>query len=288
MRIHLIDAGTFMLDGGAVFGTIPKSLWQKVYPGDENNLCNFALRSLLIEDGDRRILIDTGIGNKQSDKFYSYYYLNRNSTLEKSLAKRGFLRSDITDVVLTHLHFDHCGGAVCRDDSGNLAPSFPNARYWVSRAQWDWANKPNKRERASFLAENYSILQSMHLLNFIEDQLVWSNNICFRLFGGHTEGLVVPFIEYSGRKLVFTTDLFPTAAHIRPSWVCGFDTRPLLSMEEKEEFLKEALAANYLLIFQHDLIVEACSLKMGDKGPELGKELSIREVLSEDFKVATR
>lgn len=279
MKIHVIEPGTFKLDGGATFGVIPKTLWEKAYPSDENNLCLFALRSLLIETGSRLILIDTGIGNKQDEKFYRHYHRSGHHSMVKALEEKGFAASQITDVLLTHLHFDHVGDAVSQNEKGELEPTFKHATYHVSRRQWQWAMQPNQREKASYLAENILPLEKAGMIRLIEQNEKWFGNIELRMFHGHTDGLVVPFISYKGKTLVFTTDLLAMAAQIPSSWVCGYDTRPLLSFEERESFLSEACDNNYFLIFQHDYYTECCQLERTEKGIRQGKTYKLSEVL---------
>lgn len=279
MKIHTLETGNYKLDGGAIFGIIPKSLWNNVYPSDEKNLCNFSMRCLLIETADRLVLIDTGLGNKQSEKFFSYYYLNGSDSLQNSLTKKGFLKSSVTDVILTHLHFDHCGGAVERDEGDKLVPAFPNAKYWVSRPQWEWATRPNQQEKASFLIENFEVLERSGQLNFIETEGIFSEDINIRFFNGHSEGLMVPFITYKNRILVYTNDMLPTTAHIPASWVCGFDTKPLVSMQERESFMQEAVMNNYVLFFEHDIYNECCTLKQTEKGPRMDRSFTLKKFL---------
>jgi glyoxylase-like metal-dependent hydrolase (beta-lactamase superfamily II) len=277
MNIYAIETGYFKLDGGAVFGVVPKSLWNTVYPADENNLCNFSMRCLLIETRDRLILIDAGIGTKQSEKFFSYYYLNGDASLKTSLNEKGFSVSDITDVLLTHLHFDHCGGAIEPDENGSLVPAFPNAVYRVSSFQWNWAMSPNQRERSSFLPENYILLKETGKLKFIENESELVKNLSVRFFNGHTGGLIVPYIRYNSRIMVYVSDLLPTAAHIPVSWICGFDTSPLISMQEKENFLKEAAENKYILIFEHDSYCECCTLKQTERGIRVNECFTLEE-----------
>ena len=279
MKLTKIETGNFMLDGGALFGVIPKSLWQKVYPADERNLCNLAMRCLLVETAGRVVLIDTGIGTKQTEKFFSHYYLNGDYSLEKSLAAHGCRPEDITDVLLTHLHFDHVGGALTRDaDSGKSLPAFPSASYWVSREQWEWAARPNRRERASFLPGNIEPLEGS--IHFLEAEGEFLPGLELRFFHGHTGGLVVPLISYGGETLVYVGDLFPTAAHIPAAWVCGYDTRPLLSFTEREVFLEEAFAGDYVFYFEHDLAVECCRLEETAKGFRAGEAFSLEKFIN--------
>ena len=279
MDIYKIETGNFKLDGGAMFGVVPKTLWNKVYPADENNLCNLSMRCLLIETEKRKILIDTGIGNKQDEKFFSHYYLNGNASLELSLVYHGCTKEEITDVILTHLHFDHCGGAVFKDTEGNLQLTFPNAAYWVSRPQFEWAMKPNQREKASYFRENIEPIINSGKLHFIEKESMLTSKIQLRLYNGHTEGLMIPFIKYKEKTLVFMADLLPTAAHISASWLCGYDTRPLISIEERNSFLMEAVRNNYTLFFEHDLDRECCSLKQTEKGIKMDRSFTLSEFL---------
>ncbi len=280
MKLYKIETGNFKLDGGAMFGVIPKSIWNKVYPADENNLCNFSMRCLLVETEDRKILIDTGIGSKQSEKFFSYYYLNGDDSLESSLRSLHIEPEEITDVLLTHLHFDHCGGAVKQDSNGKYLLTFNNAIYWVSQQQWQWAMMPNQREKASFLKENFEPIEKEGKLRFIFKEGPFARNINIRLYNGHTQGLIVPFIQFNSYTLVYITDLIPTTAHIPASWVCGFDIQPLISMEERNKFLTEALSNNYILVFEHDINIECCTLKMTEKGIRMDKSYTFEEIVN--------
>lgn len=257
-----------------MFGVVPKSLWQRHIPADSNNLCSWAMRSLLVEHGDHLLLIDTGIGNKQSDQFFSHYHLHGDTTLDGELKKRGFTRSDITDVLLTHLHFDHVGGAVERDGQGAFRPAFPNAQFWTCAPHWDWAMNPNPREKASFLSENLLPLQQSGQLAFIERAGRWNH----QPFGtrypglevffadGHTESQMLPIISYHGTRVAFMADLTPAAAHIPLAWVIGYDTRPLLTMEEKEILLAQAAKEDWVLFFEHDAQHACCRLTTTEKG----------------------
>jgi glyoxylase-like metal-dependent hydrolase (beta-lactamase superfamily II) len=271
MKLHSINTGLFKLDGGAMFGVVPKSIWSRTNPADDKNLCTWAMRSLLIEDGDRLILIDTGIGDKQSDKFFGYYYLHGDDSLDKSLAAKGFSRDDITDVFLTHLHFDHCGGAIVRNaKTGLLEPAFKNAKFWSNELHWKWATEPNSREKASFLAENILPIHESGQLNHIArgNGLVHDTfpNISVLFVDGHTESQMLPIIKYKDKTIVFVADLLPSVSHIPLAYVIGYDTRPLLTMAEKEPFLKQAADENWILFFEHDAYHEACTVHHTEKG----------------------
>lgn len=265
MEVELINTGYFKLDGGAMFGVVPKSLWQKTNPADENNLCSWAMRSLLIKEGNRVILIDNGMGNKQSERFFSYYYLHGNDSLSGNLNSLGLQENDITDMMLTHLHFDHCGGGI-KYEGEHLVPSFPNATYWSNEEHWQWATEPNTREKASFLSENILPMQESGHLKFIA--LDSQQDLPFDLIfvNGHTDKMMLPKINYKGRTLVFVTDLLPSVGHIPLPYVMGYDTRPLLTMEEKGKFLQKAADENYVLVFQHDPVNECCTVKHTEKG----------------------
>jgi glyoxylase-like metal-dependent hydrolase (beta-lactamase superfamily II) len=274
MKLYTINTGYFKLDGGAMFGVVPKSIWNKINPADENNLCSWAIRCMLIEDGDRLILIDNGNGDKQDAKFFSHYYLHGDDTLERSLAKYGFSKEDITDVFLTHLHFDHCGGSIVREDE-KLVPAFKNATYWSNKKHWDWAVYPNDREKSSFLKENILPIEESGMLRFIDipegkngklGETVFSENISVRFVYGHTEAMMLPQINYNGRTVVFTADLLPSAGHIPLPYVMGYDMFPLTTLHEKKSFLKEALDKEYILFFEHDPVNECCTLKQTEKG----------------------
>ncbi len=267
MKLYSINTGNFKLDGGAMFGVVPKSIWNKLNPADENNLCNWAMRCLLIEDGDKLILIDNGIGDKQDAKFFSHYYLNGDDTLDKSLAKHGFSKDDITDVILTHLHFDHCGGSITRQGD-KLIPAFKNATYWSNERHWKWATEPNDREKASFLKENILPIQESGQLKFVstEDRTQLFNNINVRYVNGHTDAMMLPQINYNGKTIVFMADLLPAAAHIPIPYVMAYDMFPLTTLNEKKSFLKEAVENDYVLFFEHDPKNECCNLQMTEKG----------------------
>src|SRR5690606_7734671 len=265
MNLHVIDTGFFKLDGGAMFGVVPKVLWSKHIAADENNLCNWAARCLLVEEGNRLILIDTGLGDKQSEKFFGYYFRSGEATLYSSILKAGFHPSDVTDVILTHLHFDHIGGAVRRDDD-RLVLSFPNAQYWSNSDQWKWANHPNPREKASFLPENILPIQESGHLKFIEKGQSPFKHISFLHVNGHTEQMLLPLIDMNGKKFLFAADLFPSSVHIPIAWVMAYYVRPLLSMEEKKEVLDQVVEEDITLIFEHDATWEAATVKRGERG----------------------
>jgi len=275
MKLSVINTGFFKLDGGAMFGVVPKKLWIKTNPADANNLCSWAMRSLLIEDGNRLILIDTGIGNKQDDKFFSHYHLHGDDSLEKSLNRSGYSKNDVTDVILTHLHFDHCGGAVSwkTKEKKILEPTFKNANYWSNEAHWNWATNPNVREKASFLKNNIIPIEQSGQLKFIKKRGVISNdifpNIDIYFADGHTESQMIPIINYNGQKIAFMADLLPSVGHIPIPYVMGYDTRPLLTLNEKIHFLNLAFENNFLLFLQHDSVNECCKLKDTEKGIRL-------------------
>ncbi|MDA9359181.1 MBL fold metallo-hydrolase [Flavobacteriaceae bacterium] len=270
MKLHRIETGNFMLDGGAMFGVVPKALWERTNPADEKNRIKMAARSLLIEDGDRLILIDTGMGNKQSDKFYGHYAIWGDHTLDSSLQKAGFHRDDITDVFFTHLHFDHCGGAIEFNSNGILVPAFKNARFWSHQNHWEWAKKPNPREKASFLPENILPIHEsgqLELLIGTEKQLKKTAlGFDILLMDGHTEKQMLPMIQYQGKTIVFAADLIPTVGHLPIPYVMGYDTRPLLTLEEKASFLDRAVANDFLLFLEHDAENELISLEQTAKG----------------------
>lgn len=274
MKLYTINTGYFKLDGGAMFGVVPKSMWNKINPADENNLCSWALRCLLIEDGNRLILIDNGNGDKQDEKFFRHYYLHGDDTLEKSLAKYGFHPDDITDAFLTHLHFDHCGGSIKRDGD-RLIPAFKNASYWSNKEHWDWAVNPNEREKASFLKENILPIQESGKLQFAEvsefkneklGESVFTENISIRFVNGHTQAMMLPQIMYKGKSIVYMADLLPSQGHIPLPYVMAYDMFPLTTLNEKKSFLEEAVVNDYILFFEHDPVHECCNLQQTERG----------------------
>jgi len=284
MKIYPIEAGNFKLDGGAMFGVVPKTIWNKTNPADENNLIDIAARCMLIEDGNRLILIDTGMGNKQSEKFFSYYSLWGNDSLDKSLAKYGFHRDDVTDVFMTHLHFDHCGGSVIwNKDKTGYEVAFKNAKFWTNENHWEWATKPNTREKASFLSENILPMQESGQLNFIKrpNGDFGSCDLGFEIFyvDGHTEKMMIPHIKYQDKTIVFCADLIPTAGHLPLPYVMGYDTRPLLTMPEKSKFLTSAAENNYFLWLEHDAHNPIITVEMTEKGVRLKERFEIQDIL---------
>lgn len=283
MKLHSINTGFFKLDGGAMFGVVPKTIWQKTNPADENNMCTWAMRSLLIEDGDKLMLVDTGIGNKQSEKFFSHYFLHGEDSLDKNLEKLGFHRNDITDVFLTHLHFDHCGGAIEFNSSKeSFRPAFENAHYWTNERHWEWATKPNAREKASFLSENILPIQESGQLKFIErhGDFNSSSELGFGItfVDGHTDSMMVPHIIYKEKTICFMADLLPSTGHIPLPYVMGYDTRPLITLEEKGKFLSKAADNHWILMLEHDSINECCTVQHTDKGIRLHETFSLAEL----------
>jgi glyoxylase-like metal-dependent hydrolase (beta-lactamase superfamily II) len=290
MKLYPINTGYFKLDGGAMFGVVPKSIWNKLNPADENNMCSWALRCLLIEDEGKKILIDTGMGNKQDAKFFGHYYLHGNDTLEKSLAKYGYTADDITDVVLTHLHFDHCGGAIKKEGEA-LLPAFKNATYWNNAIHWQWATQPNEREKASFLKENILPIQQSGQLQFVPvtdaDALVNGyrtvpsciiNKLSFIIVNGHTGAMMLPVIQYKGKTIVYMADLLPSAAHIPLPYVMGYDMLPLTTLQEKKIFLNEAFQKQFILFFEHDPHIECCTLQQTEKGIRPAQSFTLAEI----------
>ncbi len=287
MTLYPIEAGNFKLDGGAMFGVVPKSLWNRTNPADSNNMIDIAARCLLIEDGDRLILIDTGMGDKQSEKFFSYYYLWGDDSIDKSLKKYGFHRDDVTDVFMTHLHFDHCGGSIkWNKEQTKLEPAFKNAKFWSNKDHWEWATNPNAREKASFLKENILPMEESGRLNFIaKDPKKYISEAADLGFGvlfadGHTDKQMIPHIDYKGKKLVFMADLLPTVGHIPLPYVMGYDTRPLLTLSEKEKFLDKAATDGYYLFLEHDAHNEIITLKHTEKGVRHDKTYTFNEIFN--------
>ena len=284
MKINPLNTGNFKLDGGAMFGVVPKSIWNKTNPADENNLCNWAMRSLLIEENNRLILIDTGIGDKQDYKFLSHYHITDNAPLESKLNALGYTSNDISDVILTHLHFDHCGGAVQKTkDNSLLEPTFKNATYWSNEQHWKWATEPNKREKASFLSENILPIEESGQLKYVkrESQFpsIFTNSIDFLFMDGHTESMMLPKIQYKDKTIVFMADLLPSVGHLPLPYIMGYDTRPLLTLDEKEKFLSEACKNEYILFFQHDFINECCTLQQTDRGIRVKDVFKLKEIV---------
>lgn len=265
MRVLPIHTGNFKLDGGAMFGVVPKVIWNKLVPANENNLCNWSMRCLLVEIEDRKILIDTGIGNKQSEKFYGHYDLNGEDSLMGSLSSHGISADQITDVLLTHLHFDHCGGAIIRDTE-SLIPQFPNAVYHLTESHWNHANNPNDRERASFLTENFLPLKELGLLNFVKEGDMIADCIEIKVFNGHTFGMIAPIIHWGATKLMYMADLIPAAAHIPVNYVMGYDIQPLITMEEKKSLLPWLESEQVWLIFEHDASFCRAQVQQNDRG----------------------
>ncbi len=286
MKIYPIETGNLKLDGGGMFGVVPKSLWQRTNPADSNNMIDLAMRCMLIEDGDRLILIDTGLGNKQSEKFFSYYYLFGNLSLDTSLAKHGFHRDDITDVFLTHLHFDHCGGAIEWNNNHTFyQPAFKNAKIWSNQDHWNWATIPNRREKASFLKENINPIEESGQLHFVtlpETQILKNSELGFDIFlaDGHTDKQMIPMIQYQGKTLVFMADLLPTTGHIPLPYVMGYDTRPLLTMDEKKLFLNKAADQEYILFLEHDTQTELCTVQHTEKGVRLKNTYKFNDIFN--------
>lgn len=279
MKLHVIETGLFKLDGGAMYGVVPKTLWSKQHEADENNRVTWAMRCLLIEKDDKLILIDTGVGDKQDEKFFSHFELHGTERLIPSLAKAGFKPEDITDVVLTHLHFDHCGGAVSKDKNGKLSLTFPNATYWSEAEHWQAAMTPNPREKASFLKENIVPIEESGNLVFINEYTSIIPELTFSLAHGHTEGMIIPIIDYNGKTIVYMADLIASVSHIPLSWVMGYDLHPLTVIREKEVFLKEAADNNFILFFEHDAKFECCTVIETPKGIKADKTGELKDFI---------
>ena len=264
MKLHTINTGLFKLDGGAMFGVVPKSIWSKTNPSNEKNMCPWAMRCLLVETNNKLIMIDTGIGNKQSEKFFSHFYLHGDYSLEKSINNKGFSTNDITDVIFTHLHFDHCGGAV-KKNGKEYSLTFSKAKHWTNKKHWDWAMNPNNREKASFLKENFVPIKEMGKLNFLEEG-IFNKHIEIKFFHGHTESQMIPFIHINKKTIIFCADLLPSTGHIPLPYVMGYDVRPLITLNEKEKFLSEAFEKEHILFLEHDYYNECCKIgKIGNK-----------------------
>ena len=271
MKIHSINTGNFKLDGGAMFGVVPKSLWNRTNPSDDYNMCDWSMRSLIIEQDNQLVLIDTGIGNKQDDKFFSHFFLSETDKFDRHLNNLGYSKNDFTDVILTHLHFDHCGGAVeWNKNKTGYTTSYKNANYWSTENHWEWATNPNPREKASFLKENILPIEESGQLKFIKRESNYCenvfNNIDMLFVDGHTESMMLPHVKYKNKTIVFMADLIPSVGHIPLPYVMGYDTRPLITMTEKEKFLIEAANKNYIIFLEHDSVNECCTVKHTDKG----------------------
>ncbi|MEO5984541.1 MAG: MBL fold metallo-hydrolase [Ferruginibacter sp.] len=278
MNLYTIDTGYFKLDGGAMFGVVPKSIWNKLNPADNNNMINMALRCLLIEDGNKLTLVDNGMGDKQDVKFFSHYYLHGDDSLEKSLGKYGFSKDDITDVFLTHLHFDHCGGSIKRAGE-KLESAFKNAVYWSNERHWKWATEPNAREKASFLSENILPIKESGQLKFIENSTdEFTGNTWIRQAFGHTDAMMLPQVKFKGKTIIYMADLIPSAAHIPLPYIMGYDMFPLTTLNEKKSFLTEAVENDYILFFEHDPSIECCTLQLTEKGIRLKESFKLSEI----------
>jgi glyoxylase-like metal-dependent hydrolase (beta-lactamase superfamily II) len=287
MKLHPIETGYFKLDGGAMFGVVPRTLWSKRHAPDANNLCTWAMRCLLVEDGDRLTLIDNGLGDKQDAKFFGHYEPHGDATLEGSLNRLGFSPNDITDMFLSHLHFDHCGGSIKRSGDGYV-PTFPNARYWSNEYHWDWATSPNPREKASFLPENILPIQESGQLQCVDigrrsnEENVYVRNVLpnmdVLLVNGHTDAMMIPHISYKGRTVVFMADLLPSVHHIPLPWVMAYDTRPLLTLDEKKDMLEMAADREFVLFFEHDPDHECATVERTDKGIRLKETFKLADL----------
>ncbi|MVM31846.1 MBL fold metallo-hydrolase [Spirosoma sp. HMF4905] len=278
MTLQTLDTGLFKLDGGAMFGVVPKPLWQKLNPADEQNRCTWAMRCLLYEQGNRLLVVDTGIGNKQDAKFFGHYDLHGDATLLGSIHKAGYSEADVTDVLLTHLHFDHVGGAVRRDDE-QLTPVFQNATYWIHPGHWQWATNPNPREKASFLHENIMPLQESGQLSFLTERPFPFTDIDLLYVDGHTEKMALPLFRINGRTAAYMADLIPSSAHIPLPYVMSYDVRPLLTMDEKTQLLKQAAQENWILIFEHDPTTEAATVELTERGVRIREKGKLGDLL---------
>ena len=280
MHLETIDTGFFKLDGGAMFGVVPKSIWQNIHPADKNNMCRWAARALLVQTEKRLILIDVGLGNKQSEKFFKHYYRHGEETLHTSLAKRRIAPKDITDVILTHLHFDHCGGAV-EYQREKLIPTFKQARYWLHSDHWKWACNPNSREKASFLKENFIPLKEHKQLFFLDKEDFGVNEMSFLFVDGHTEKQTIPIIQYKTKTFAYIADLIPSVFHLPIPYIIAYDVRPLLTLKEKHAFLNTALEKDYILVFEHDPINECCTLQKTSKGIREKNLFSLKDIMKD-------
>jgi len=278
MNLHVINTGYFKLDGGAMFGVVPRSMWSKANAPDENNMCSLALRCLLIEDNGKVILIDNGLGTKQSEKFFSFMYLYGDEDLKGSLSNAGFSEDDITDMFLTHLHYDHCGGSVQINSKDVLELTFKNAQYWSNKAHWEWATNPNAREKASFLKENLLPMQETGQLNFVGKDSPF-DNVELLFFDGHTEKMMLPKIQYKEHTIIYAADLFPSVAHISLPWIMSYDVRPLQTLQEKISILNQVVDNNYILFFEHDPNVECCTLKQTERGIGVDQTFPLNDIL---------
>jgi glyoxylase-like metal-dependent hydrolase (beta-lactamase superfamily II) len=286
MRLFTVNAGYFKLDGGAMHGVVPKTMWNKANPADEHNMCNWAMRCMLVETGNHKILIDTGMGDKQDDKFFSFYHPHGDDSIEKNLKKHGFAPEDITDVFLTHLHFDHCGGAVVRHKD-ELVPAFPKAFYWSNQTHWRSASYPNDREKASFLKENFIPLEEKQdCLRFIDlnDGEDWIEDIKVRMVNGHTDAMMLPQINYNGRTVLYCADLIPSVAHISMPWVMAYDMRPLDTLTEKKKILREAAANDWVLFFEHDPKIECATVHEVDGRIRVKETFTLAELTVQESK----
>ncbi|MES2798844.1 MAG: MBL fold metallo-hydrolase [Bacteroidota bacterium] len=282
MKLHVLNTGNFKLDGGAMFGVVPKTIWQKTNPADSNNMCDWAMRCLLIEDENKLILVDTGIGDKQSEKFFSHYSLSGNDSLHGNLKKLGFSANDITDVFLTHLHFDHCGGAIQRKGETAFEAVFKNANYWSNDRHWEWATVPNAREKASFLAENILPIKESGQLKMVDRIEDFTKNAFLGMdvtfVDGHTDSMMLPHIQYKGKTIVFMADLLPSVGHLPLPYVMGYDTRPLITLGEKEKFLHRAADEELVLFLEHDSVNECCTVQHTEKGVRVKETFKFNEL----------
>ncbi|MDQ3016042.1 MAG: MBL fold metallo-hydrolase [Bacteroidota bacterium] len=283
MKLISIDTGHFKLDGGAMFGVVPKTIWEKMILADDHNLCSWTMRCLLVDTGDQRILIDTGLGDKQDERFFSHYFLHGENTLMSSLSDAGYQDTDITDVIITHFHFDHVGGAVKKDSDGHLVPTFPNATYWTTQRHYDWAFTPNARERASFLKENFVPLHEAGVLHYFPEEYgyTWNDHLAIRLSYGHTESMIIPEIRLpSGKFLIYAADLIPSAHHVGLPYIMGYDIRPLVTLEEKTKFLTEVAQKGHYLFLEHDKDTECISIRLDAKGrPSVDRKWRLEEIV---------